>query len=226
MEHDEKRRAFLVGAGVAAGSGLLGVVDASRASAQDAKHDHAATSHGPAVGYGAFFNEDDAATIAAFAERLMPGTADKPGASDCGVLNYIDQALSGAYADQQDFYRRGLEAVGAYSIKAFGQPFVKLAAKQQDEVIAALEAGKATEFTWPTAQAFFVTLRTHTMEGMFGDPLYGGNRNFAGWRLIGFPGTQPYYDEADLASRGPFTRAAITGLQGQAAQSNGSTRKG
>jgi hypothetical protein len=132
------------------------------------------------------------------------------------VLNYIDLALAGAYADQQDFYRRGLAGLDAYCGKAHGKPFVKLSAAQQDEVIGALEQGKASEFTFPTAQAFFNTLRTHTMEGMFADPVYGGNKDFAGWKLVGFPGTQLYYTTADLASTQVFTRAPITGLQGQA----------
>ena len=64
-------------------------------------------------------------------------------------------------------------------------------AEQQDETIAALQQGKVAEFVWPTAQAFFTTVRTHTMEGMFADPVYGGNKDFAGWRLVGFPGAQP-----------------------------------
>jgi gluconate 2-dehydrogenase gamma chain len=146
----------------------------------------------------------------------MPGAPGKPGAHDANVLNYIDLALAGAYADQQDFYRRGLAQLDAYCRTAHNQPFVKLSAAQQDEVIGALEQGKASEFTFPTAQAFFNTLRTHTMEGMFADPVYGGNKDFAGWKLVGFPGTQLYYTPADLASKQPFTRAPITGLQAQA----------
>jgi len=54
-------------------------------------------------------------------------------------------------------------------------------------VLAALDEGKATGFTWPTAQDFFNTVRTHTMEGMFADPLYG-DKDFAGWRLVVSPG--------------------------------------
>src|SRR2546430_2575872 len=95
-------------------------------------------------------------------------------------------------------------------------PFVRLGAARQDEVIAALEDGKATEFTWPTAQAFFNTLRTHTMEGMFADPIYGGNKEFAGWRLVGFPGAQPDFTQADMQSKQAFTRVPIVGLQAQA----------
>jgi gluconate 2-dehydrogenase gamma chain len=221
-KHDESRRAFLigtaVGAGAVAGAGL--VPDAlAQTQAQHNAADAAATTaqaqaHGP--GHGAFLNDDDAATVAAFAERLMPGAPGKPGARDAGVLNYIDLALAGAYADLQDFYRRGLTSLEAYCRKTNDASFVKLSTAKQDEVIAALEQGKATGFTWPTAQAFFNTVRTHTMEGMFADPVYGGNKDFAGWVLVGFPGAQPLFSQADMQSKDAFTGAPVTGLQAQA----------
>jgi gluconate 2-dehydrogenase gamma chain len=88
-----------------------------------------------------------------------------------------------------------------------------LTAEQQDETITALQQGKAQAFVWPTAQAFFTRLRTHTMEGMFADPVYGGNKNFAGWRLVGFPGAQPLYTPEDMQSTQAFTREPIIGLQ-------------
>jgi gluconate 2-dehydrogenase gamma chain len=154
-------------------------------------------------------------TVAAFTERLMPGAPGKPGASDAGVLNYIDLALAGAYADLQDFYRRGLAQLDAYCRKNYGETFVRLDAARQDEVIRALEDGKAGEFSWPTAQAFFNTVRTHTMEGMFADPVYGGNKDFAGWRLVGFPGGQSLFTPEDLESAQVFAREPIVGLQGR-----------
>jgi gluconate 2-dehydrogenase gamma chain len=125
-------------------------------------------------------------------------------------------ALAGAYADQQDFYRRGLAQLDAYCRKTYNQAFTRLPPAQQDEVIGALEQGTASEFAFPTAQAFFTTLRTHTMEGMFADPVYGGNKDFSGWKLVGFPGAQLFYTQADMASPKPFARAPITGLQAQA----------
>ena len=112
-KHDEARRAFLIGAAVGAGA------VAGRARARGGRPDARAApgerlpattaqSHAQGSGHGAFLNDDDAATVAAFAERLMPGAPGKPGAREAGVLNYIDLALSGAYEDFQDFYRRGL----------------------------------------------------------------------------------------------------------------------
>jgi gluconate 2-dehydrogenase gamma chain len=221
--HDPTRRTFLVraaaGAGAVAGAGLT--ADAEAQSAQhDAAHAPAGTQARPADSqHGAFFNHDQAATIAAFAERLFPGAPGKPGAREAAVLNYIDLALAGAYADLQDVYRRGLAHLDAYCRATHKEPFVRLDAARQDRVIAALEDGSATGFTWPTAQEFFTTVRTHTIEGMFADPLYGGNRDFAGWRLVGFPGAQPVFTSSDLQSRQAFTRAPMVGLQVQGRRS-------
>jgi gluconate 2-dehydrogenase gamma chain len=226
-KHDESRRAFLVGAavgaGAVAGAGL--VPDAlaqtpEQHSAADAATT-AAQSHAHGGGHGAFLNDDDAATVAAFAERLMPGAPGKPGARDAGVLNYIDLALAGAYSDLQDFYRRGLASLDGHCRKTYDQPFVRLDAARQDAVITALEKGAAPAFTWPTAQAFFNMVRTHTMEGMFADPIYGGNKDFAGWRLAGFPGAQPVFSPADLQSKDAFSTAPIVGLQSQASARRG-----
>jgi len=226
-KHDATRRAFLVraavGAGAVAGAGL---VPGAHTQAHEQRPETGAPPttqpHSNGVEHGAFFNDEQAATIAAFTERLMPGAPDKPGARDAGVLNYIDLALAGAYADLQDFYRRGLAQLDAYCRKTYHEPFVRLDGARQDEVIAALEQGKATGFTWPTAQAFFDTIRTHTMEGMFADPVYGGNKDFTGWRLVGFPGAQAVFTLADLQNRQAFTRAPMVGLQ---AQGKGPARK-
>jgi gluconate 2-dehydrogenase gamma chain len=219
-KHDEARRAFLVGAAVGAGA-VAGATLAPKgfAQTQAATTETAAApahSHAGGQGLGAFFNSEDAATVSAIAERLVPGAPGKPGARDADVLNYIDLALSGAYADLQDFYRRGLACLDVQCRKTYKEPFRRLTAAQQDEVIAMLEQGKASEFSWPSAVAFFNTVRTHTMEGMFADPIYGGNKDFAGWRLVGFPGAQMEFTAADMESSEPFTRLPIVGLQGKA----------
>src|SRR6266567_4782928 len=221
-EHDAARREFPVraagGAGAVAGAGLVPETHAqtreqdrkakSETNAPDQRH-----SNGDAP--GAFLNHDQAATMLAFTERLMPGAPGMPGARDADVLNYIDLALAGAYADLQDFYRRGLAQLDAFCQQAHKASFARLDPARQDAVITALEEGKATGFAWPTQQAFFNTLRTHTMEGMFADPVYGGNKDFAGWRLVGFPGAQPVFTAADMQSKEAFKRGPILGLQGQ-----------
>ena len=214
--HDETRRAFLVGAAVGAVAGA-GLVPGAHAQGHDDHADAGAHAHATATddGHGAFFNDDDLATMAAYTERLWPAAPGKPGATEAGVVNYIDLALAGAYGDQQDFYRRGLAQLNEHCVDTHGKPFARLDAAQQDDVIRTLEQGKAPNFDWPTAQAFFNTVRTHTMEGLFADPIYGGNKDFAGWRQVNFPGGQPVFTAQDMQSRDAFTRAPIVGLQAQ-----------
>jgi gluconate 2-dehydrogenase subunit 3-like protein len=210
FRNNRTRRAFLLRA--AAGAGAVAGTSAGPVP-EAAAQNHTPAQHSDAPTHGAFFNQQDAATVAAFTERLMPGAEGKPGAREAGVLNYIDLALSGAYADLQDFYRSGLAQLDQYCRNRYHEPFARLDAARQDEVITALEQGKAAGFTWPPAQEFFNTLRTHTMEGLFADPIYGGNKDFAGWRLVGFPGAQAIFTPADLESRQAFTREPIIGLQ-------------
>jgi hypothetical protein len=143
----------------------------------------------------------------------MPSAPGKPGARDADVLNYIDLALAGAYAELQDFYRRGLASLDAYCRGTYKESFVHLTPERQDEVLTALEEGKATGFTYPSSREFFSILRTHTMEGMFADPLYGGNKDFSGWRLVGFPGAQAIFTPTDLQNKQAFTREPMVGLQ-------------
>ena len=97
---------------------------------------------------GAFFNPLQAETVAAIAERIMPGAPGKPGATDANVLNYIDLALAGAYADLREFYRSGLVGLDNYSQSTYGQPFRELNPDAQDAVLTALESGDASGFTW------------------------------------------------------------------------------
>jgi gluconate 2-dehydrogenase gamma chain len=223
-KHDEGRRAFLValGAGAAATTALVPDALAKGNHQHHAATDAPATDHADhgmqhmGTRHGAFFNDDDSRTIAAFTERLMPSAPGKPGATDADVLNYIDLALAGPYSDDQYFYRCGVAQLDAHCTQTYGKPFHSLTAAQQDETIAALEQGKAAAFVWPTAQAFFNTVHKHTMEGLFADPIYGGNKDFAGWRLVGFPGAQPVFTPEDMQSREAFTREPIIGLQARA----------
>jgi len=220
-KHDASRREFLVraavGAGAAAGAAASAGFVPAAAQEQMSHMEGAASApgqqHPSGAEHGAFFNHADAATVAAIAERIMPSAPGKPGARDADVLNYIDLALAGAYTELQDFYRRGLASLDAYCRSTYKESFVHLSPEKQDEVITALEENKASGFAYPSAREFFVTLRVHTMEGMFADPLYGGNRDFAGWRLVGFPGAQAIFTPSDLKSTAEFTRAPIVGLQ-------------
>lgn len=150
-----------------------------------------------------FFTAAEARTIAAACERIFPSDESGPGAKQAGVIIYIDRQLEGPYghdryrytkgpflesvpehgyqgkANPQEIYREGLQKLGA--------DFADLDGGRQDERLRAIES-----------TIFFRMLRAHTIEGMFSDPMHGGNSNLIGWQLIGYPGPlMSYRDEID-----------------------------
>lgn len=143
-------------------------------------------------------------TLEAIAARLIPTDAHGPGASDARSARYIDRALGGALASSLPAYRDGLAAVDRYAASAAGSRFAELPADAQDAVLRALEDGSAAGFAASPA-AFFGMVRTHTIQGTFSDPAYGGNAGFVGWDLIGYPGVRtavtPELQRMDVAPR-------------------------
>jgi gluconate 2-dehydrogenase gamma chain len=142
-----------------------------------------------------FFTPDEAATFEAIAARIWPGEPGDPGAREAGAVYYVDRALAGAYRIHQETYRRGLASVDRAARALYGAPMTLLSGDQQDALLAAMEGNTAPEF--PNAALFFELCLTHTMEGVFSDPVHGGNRNFAGWNVVGYPGVQYGYTEAE-----------------------------
>jgi gluconate 2-dehydrogenase gamma chain len=133
----------------------------------------------------------EADTLEAIAARLVPSDAESPGAADARAAHYIDRALGGALASFREVYRQGLAAVDVFARSSKGAAFAQLQPSDQDAVLTAMERNTATGFeAGPGAAAFFSLLLAHTLQGTFGDPYYGGNRNFVGWDLVGYPGVR------------------------------------
>lgn len=114
-------------------------------------------------------------------ERILPKDKD-PGAREVGVVNYIDAQL--LYPPVSAF--RALLQAGAGELDrlagARGRPrFSALAADEQDRILADLPHQRMGEYS---GARFFQVLVALTMEGFFGDPIYGGNRDQAGWKMI------------------------------------------
>jgi gluconate 2-dehydrogenase alpha chain len=133
-------------------------------------------------------NSHEAETLGALFERLFPADEYGPGASSIGAVPYLDRALSGPYTHHLETYRLGVIALDAESAERFGTQFVDTPVAHQDELIAGLERGLASNFRAVDPKAFFELARSHLQEGLFSDPIYGGNRNKSGWRLLGHPG--------------------------------------
>jgi hypothetical protein len=133
------------------------------------------------------FTPAQLSAVQAVLDRLIPSDDAGPGASEAKVWRYIDRALAHDYSPLKPLYDANLAALDSYAKSHHGKAFADLAGSSQDAILTALETGKATGFT-PTSADFFLLVREHALEGMFGDPYHGGNAEFAGWNLIEFPG--------------------------------------
>jgi hypothetical protein len=130
------------------------------------------------------FTAEEQAVLRAVVDRLIPADEFSPAASDCGVLTYLDRCLSEWNQSDVPVLRQTLQVLEAQA-QLRGGAFMALDASMQDSLLQAMEAG---EFADAAGQAGFNRLWRLTLEGMFSDPYYGGNRDYAGWELLGYPG--------------------------------------
>lgn len=170
----------------------------------------------PNIPDGSFLTTDERRTLEAICNRLIPSDNLGPGAVDSGVVDFIDRQLSGFYGrgdrwymlgpfedgtDEQGYqaelppaglYREGLAALEHYCQTEFSLAFPALQPDQQDALLRQMEEGEI-DFDNISPSALFDIVLENTIEGFFSDPIYGGNRDMAGWKLVGFPGARYDY---------------------------------
>jgi gluconate 2-dehydrogenase gamma chain len=220
MSEDQvPRRKFLLGAGIAGtaiAAGLTEPVEAQQpAPAAPPATAAAAPDPEPFVTLTAL----EAAFITAAVDTLIPADELSPSGSDCGVAIFIDRQLGSAWGGGAKMYRAGpftkgkpeqgyqlaltpreyfaagITAANAWSRKTYGgKEFDRLAAADRVAMLKAMEDGKA-EFENFSARGFFAQLHGITMAGFFSDPIYGGNRDKIGWKVLGFPGLPATYSD-------------------------------
>jgi gluconate 2-dehydrogenase gamma chain len=132
-----------------------------------------------------YFSDSEAATLAAACDQIIPPD-EYPGAVQSGVPNFIDRQLLGAYQRFQSRYRSGLAGIDDAARQMFSGSFVSLKWESQTEVLKAMEAGKIKGDAWQeqTAASFFNLVRDHTMQGYYGSPRHGGNKDYASYRML------------------------------------------
>jgi gluconate 2-dehydrogenase gamma chain len=135
-----------------------------------------------------FLSIEEAKTIEAICEHIVPADQD-PGATQAGVVYFFDRQLVGYLKRWQATYREGIAGVDQASLALFRKKFVDLPSKQQAEVLTALEKNEAPGEIWKrrSAREFFDLVVSHTMQGFYGDPRHGGNRDRASWKMLGLP---------------------------------------
>jgi gluconate 2-dehydrogenase gamma chain len=222
------RRDFLksavVGGAAAAGTATIAAPEIAQAQQPAA----AAPAAPQAAGYE-FLNLDEAAFVEALVDHMVPADEFTPKGTDLGIAVYIDRALAGGWgkgdrlymqgpwkrgAPSQGYqlpltpaqlYRAGIEATNVHCQKTWGKPFDRLDSAQREEVLIGLSGAKINFDSGLPVPVFWSTLYQTVVEGMYSDPIYGGNRNKAGWRMIGFPGAIAVHrDEVEKYRGKPF----------------------
>ncbi len=202
------RRAFLGGAGMAGAAAALAPVAPAPAQAP-APEPTPATSQ-PA-GY-TFLQPQEAVFIEAVVDHMIPADELTPRGSEIGLATYIDRALAGSWGKGDRLYMQGpwqrgtanqgyqlpltpaalyraaIAGCDAYCVNTYKQTFAKCTAEQKEAFLRELSGGKITLAGGLPGRTFFGVLYQNVMEGMFSDPIYGGNKDKIGWKMIGFPG--------------------------------------
>jgi gluconate 2-dehydrogenase gamma chain len=188
-----------------------------------------------------FFTPEEAAIVDAFVDRLIPTDDLGPGARDAGVTTFIDRQLTGPYGGHdwlymqgpfsptplptqglqspltpRQQYRHGLAALEAYCKTSFsGRGFAQLNIDEQEKLLTGMEKGEVMLPNF-SSKMLFSAVHSNTLEGFFADPIYGGNRDMAGWKLIGFPGVRYDYRDVMEKPNQTYTLPPV-GMQGRPA---------
>ena len=144
------------------------------------------------------FNPEQRKILEAFVDRLIPTDELGPGAVECGVADYIDRCLTGFNAAEKPMFLEGLAALDLYALQTQKTAFASLTPVRRDQVLTEINNNQA-----PALRGFFNRVRRLTLEGMFSDPSYGGNKNFAGWDLIRYPGAKLAAGPEDQSMKTP-----------------------
>ena len=214
------RRRFLLGAGLAGTAVAAGLASEiplpAQAEASPAATPPAASPASAEPEALLLLTATEAAFVSAALDAFIPADDLSPSGSDCGLVIYIDRQLASEWGGgakmyrggpfhkgkpeqgyqlaltPRQFFQTGITEANAWSHKTYGKEFDRLAPADRDAALKAMEEGKAA-FGGVSSRMFFNMLLSLAMDGFFADPAYGGNRNAASWKMLGFPGLPATY---------------------------------
>ncbi len=137
------------------------------------------------ISFWRVLSDQEANLLIAIAEQIIPADED-PGATDAGVVNFIDKQLIGFYSDLLETYRKGLAAFQEYCIQTTGNRFEELDWDVQTSLLKDMESNQIESPYWKenSGSQFFNMIRNHTMQGFYGSPRHGGNKNYVSYKMM------------------------------------------
>jgi gluconate 2-dehydrogenase gamma chain len=232
-DHGFGRRDFLKGAVVGGAAAAAATTPAVLPQEAQAQQPPAPAPASPAYSY---LNLEEAAFVEALVDHMIPADELSPKGTDIGINVFIDRALAGAWGQGDrlymqgpwkrgtpnqgyqlpltpaQLYRAGIAATNAHCRKTYGKTFDRLDEKQREEVLVGLSTAKIAFEDGLPVNTFWGTVYQTVMQGMFSDPIHGGNKDKAGWKMIGFPGVVAVHRENIEKYRGKKYTAEILGI--------------
>ena len=242
LEKRSSRRKFIKNSGLTVGGVVLGgALGSLLAKDSEVKNDvhvasNSSTNYNQALMY---FDKSQFDTIEAATEQIFPKTDMGPGAKELLVAYYIDHQLAGnwglnakeymsgpfypaeasplfghqTHLNRQQIFDLGIEALNTEAQKQFEKNFNETSDEEQISILTAMEAGEITLNGAVTSSYFFNLLKSATVEGVYADPLYGGNKDMQGWKMKNYPGHQMSY--ADIIDKEEFVTYEPQSLNSQ-----------
>jgi gluconate 2-dehydrogenase gamma chain len=132
-----------------------------------------------------FFTLNEAMCVIALSEQIIPADAEFGGATDAGVIFYIDRQLVGPLKEYAESYRNNLKILQAYCKTEFGKQFQDLSTEEQINTMKMMERNKIDTDVWKNPSNFFRLILSHTMQGFYGSPIHGGNKDYMSFNMLG-----------------------------------------
>lgn len=131
-----------------------------------------------------FFTKDEGECVIALCEQIIPADDQFGGATDAGVVYYIDRHLSETFSEQAPIYRESLKKLQSHCNKEFGKAFQNLDSNEQIDLMKLMESNNIDPKSWKQPTAFFRLIHSHTMQGFYGSPIHGGNKNHMSFNMM------------------------------------------
>ena len=192
------RRNLLKGAGLVGAAAVSAIATSHVIAADSANTNNNSKSIAPREALEALTAEE-AETLAAICDCLIPSDEHGPGAREARAVHYIDKSLASHNSGSRHNYSIGLNAINEFARKTRGKSFPELLLDQQNSILLAVQTNKISGFI-PNGSGFFNMLRSHTIDGTFCDPYYGGNQEFVGWDMLRYPGIRLGASEVDVSA--------------------------
>jgi gluconate 2-dehydrogenase gamma chain len=197
LPSNPSRRNLLKSAGIM-GAAAVSSVGSNNVIAADSSSSTHSTADIVATEALEVLTAEEAETLEAICDCLIPSDENGPGAKEARAIHYIDKSLASENKSSRHDYMVSISAINDFARKTRGKPYHQLIQDQQNSILSGVQRNRVPGCS-PSGPGFFNMVRSHSIDGTFCDPYYGGNQNFVGWDMLRYPGIRLGASETDIS---------------------------